>query len=585
MRRLFLMTLCLLMTTGLFAQRGTCGTGISWKLTDGTLTVSGSGVMTDFSGSTPPSWNVYKDDIIDVVIETGVTHVGAYAFVDYPNLRTVRFAEGVESIGRYAFERCAGITELTLPESLQTINYGAFDGISISELTVPAGLQSISGGTFSSCSKLTLVNWNAVNCSMNDTYSPFCGSRMDFTGDPITEVRFGDKVERIPASLFNSCVALETIKTSGTISRVGAYAFNKTKWLNNQPDGTLVYIDKALYTYWGTMTKATTIVVPEGVESITDFAFRNSKYLVGISVPGTMKSIGDDAFDGCTALGRVVWNAVECEGFTKAPFEDAAIYEVEFGDRVQNIPDYMFDMCDGLETVDFPASLQSIGRDAFWGCDLIEELDLPVSLRFIGESAFRNCERLKRVVIPENVVRIDGMAFASNPALKDVEFNAINCQSARSTRGLSFAPFVYTDLETFTIGEKVTYIPDRICSGKGGLTTLVIPNSVKTIGDNAFSDCSGLTAITVGENVETIESGAFSGCTGVKELTWNAVAMDDVEYSRDRYIPSTVIETLTLGEKVRKIPAFLCYGCSNLADFTIPASVETIGVSAFCDCN
>ncbi len=74
------------------ARSGSSGTGVSWALADGTLTISGEGNMTDFTdprygSSNLPSWDIYKDNIVKVVIEGGVKHVGSYAFYDYSNLQ------------------------------------------------------------------------------------------------------------------------------------------------------------------------------------------------------------------------------------------------------------------------------------------------------------------------------------------------------------------------------------------------------------------------------------------------------------------------------------------------------------------
>ena len=67
----------LCVSLGVSAQRGSCGTGVSWALADGTLTISGEGNMTDFTdprygSSNLPSWDIYKDNIVKVVIEGGV---------------------------------------------------------------------------------------------------------------------------------------------------------------------------------------------------------------------------------------------------------------------------------------------------------------------------------------------------------------------------------------------------------------------------------------------------------------------------------------------------------------------------------
>ena len=299
MRRVSLTFLSLLVTVGVFAQRGTCGNGISWKLTDETLTISGSGEMNDFNSSDHPSWDVYKDNITKVVVATGVTKIGTHAFEDYRNLRQITLNEGVETISECAFSGCTGIKELTLPQSIRVIKGTAFWGLGISTLTIPEGLETIEEGAFAACEKLTMVKWNAANCSLSSKRDsgPFSSGWND-NFSPVGEVVFGKNVTEIPNNLFYKCSSLKTVRTSGSISKVGRDAFTDTQWIDDQPEG-IVNIDKALYEYKGVMTKVASIAIPEGMESITARVFENCKYLVGITLPTTLKSIGEDSFYGC----------------------------------------------------------------------------------------------------------------------------------------------------------------------------------------------------------------------------------------------------------------------------------------------
>lgn len=88
---------------------------LTWSLDKkGTLTISGKGEMPDYSGDTPP-WVKYRDDIKAVVIEEGVTHIGAQCFQFCTNLKSVTIPSSVESIGAAAFYRC---------QKLETVYYG-----------------------------------------------------------------------------------------------------------------------------------------------------------------------------------------------------------------------------------------------------------------------------------------------------------------------------------------------------------------------------------------------------------------------------------------------------------------------------
>lgn len=610
MKRLCLTFLSLLVAVSGFSQRGTCGNGVSWTLNDGTLTISGNGEMNDFN-TQRPSWDVYKDDITKVVVETGVTNIGSYAFRDYENLCQITLSEGLEIIGTDAFNGCTGIENFTLPQSLRSIKAGAFCGTSIYTLTIPEGLETINHGrismseVFEDCKNLTKVIWNAVNCSFtqSELTSPFRASS-------VSEVVFGENVKQIPEALFYECSTLTSVRTSGSISRVGGSAFDKTQWLGMLPEG-LVFIDKALYMYNGTTTRAISIDIPEGTESITDEAFwsiRNN--LVSITLPTTMKSFDERAFRDCSVLGRIEWNAENCEDFTgrsaygdpASPFSNAPIYEVVFGNQVKRIPAFAFAGCTGPEEISLPSSVTSIGNHAFYKCKNLKQMDCGESvetigeyafyecstlagvefgaaLQSIGESAFYDCKKLESIVLPEGLTNLGPGAFGSTDNLKHVTFNAVDCH----TSDFKFDTPIFTSpcqLETFTIGDKVTRIPYYICQDQRSLKAIVIPNSVKTIESDAFSDCSGIESLTIGENVETIGR-AFGGCSGIKELIWNAVRTNNPESSDRRIIPSQAIEKLTLGENVEEIPDYLCYNCTQLNELTLPAGVKRIGRQAF----
>ena len=91
---------------------GSCGEGIMWELTsDGTLTISGSGVMSNFFAEDSP-WYSKRDDIHSVIISSGVTNIGANAFFNCSNLLDVDISDTVTIIGAAAFADCTSLTEI-----------------------------------------------------------------------------------------------------------------------------------------------------------------------------------------------------------------------------------------------------------------------------------------------------------------------------------------------------------------------------------------------------------------------------------------------------------------------------------------
>ena len=100
------------------ATNNSCGEGVTWALADGTLTISGTGRMTNFTKDAPAPWADQADQITTVEVEGTVTSVGATAFKDCTALTTVNIADGVEYIEAGAFNGCTALTEVNIPLSV-----------------------------------------------------------------------------------------------------------------------------------------------------------------------------------------------------------------------------------------------------------------------------------------------------------------------------------------------------------------------------------------------------------------------------------------------------------------------------------
>ena len=95
-----------------YGEVGECGDDVYWFLTDGVLTIDGSGQMDDYTSAKEASW--YGKEFTSCIIEENVYYIGAYAFAGKEDLVEINFPDNLISIGTYAFAFC---------ESLTTINY------------------------------------------------------------------------------------------------------------------------------------------------------------------------------------------------------------------------------------------------------------------------------------------------------------------------------------------------------------------------------------------------------------------------------------------------------------------------------
>lgn len=103
-----------------------CGDYAGWSYADGTLTVSGTGDMWNWSDSAEVPWYPYNGSITKVVIKDGITSIGDCVFMQYQALTEVSIADSVTRIGEKSFWNCYLLTTITIPENVTAVGAGSF---------------------------------------------------------------------------------------------------------------------------------------------------------------------------------------------------------------------------------------------------------------------------------------------------------------------------------------------------------------------------------------------------------------------------------------------------------------------------
>ena len=144
---------------------GTCGEKLTWTLdSEGTLTISGTGAMTDYSYDPNAPWFNSRSSIKSVIIENGVTSIGNYAFYFCSNLASVTIPNSVTSIGDQAFYSCNKLANVTIPDSVTSIGDSAFFLCSnLVSVTIPNSVTIIGNDAFISCRSLTGIWVDVAN--------------------------------------------------------------------------------------------------------------------------------------------------------------------------------------------------------------------------------------------------------------------------------------------------------------------------------------------------------------------------------------------------------------------------------------
>lgn len=276
-------------TANEIVAQGTLDGGLTWKLTRaGTLTISGNGAMPDWSTVADQPWAEKNSSIRKVVIEEGVTAIGACAFwqcdvlsVDIPSTVTsignnafykssvisVTIPSGVKTVGDSAFRECANLSSVTVSEGVETIGQNAFRACaSLPYMKLPVSIREVGNAAFFQCTKLTGVTFVHAN------------SQAKLVADP---VKMGD-------NLFTRCYNLMGVTLPESIDRISEGMFQNCLML-------------------------TGVEIPQGTESIGGSAFASCSRLSVVAIPSSVKSIGAAAFSASNLLKKIYFTGTKAE--------------------------------------------------------------------------------------------------------------------------------------------------------------------------------------------------------------------------------------------------------------------------------
>lgn len=292
------------------------------------------------------------------------------------------------------------------------------------------------------------------------------------------------------------------------------------------------------------ISRLRSVTIPNSVTRIEDKAFYHCG-LTSVDIPSSVTYVGEQAFRCALSTLTVNADTIGNKAFIECPLDSISI-----GDSVKVIGDYAFASCANLRSVSVGSSLEMIGKSAFDDCRKISNVHIKdiaawcktklygswSTPALMGEHVYVNGEEVKDLVIPDGVKHISAHAFES-----------WNC-----------------------------------------LKTVKIPNSVETIGKEAFCGCD-LSSLIIGSSVISIGSGAFDTVDSV--YIENLSAWCKINFSSNPlsncnklYVNGSEVSDLVIPDDVEFISDGAFSGCHFLSSVTIPNGVTGIGDSAFRGC-
>ena len=218
--RLFAVLAAVLLMTpsALAAESGGCGADLDWTLDGGTLTISGTGDMADFSEPNMAPWYPYRGKIARLSLPEGLTSIGDLAFYDCRALKSVVLPDSVIRVGDYAFAECAGLTILDLGSGVQTVGEAAFsDCYALQALDLPAGLKTIGAKGFYRCESITILTIPGHVSSVGISAFGYCKR--------LVTAEILAPIAEIPEFMFYGCGNLVSVVLPWQISGVNDHAF------------------------------------------------------------------------------------------------------------------------------------------------------------------------------------------------------------------------------------------------------------------------------------------------------------------------------------------------------------------------
>ena len=341
----------------------------------GDYAFSGCESLTEFvyTGNTEFGTNVFENSPVTIVAGSGVNKEGV-AFYDGTTLVKVvgeitsdfAIKDGTTYIMPYAFEGVtvqAGVTNLTVPESVVKIGKGAFAGLNIDSITLSSNVTEISDSAFENSSiKSFVVDANVLS---------------------------------IGANAFAGCSSLATV------------TFENGSKL------------EAIYDMAFANTSISNIILPDGASYMGNMVFSNCKSLKTIDLP-SLNYLGVFTFRGCTSIETVNYgvNATVTGTYTFSSFGQgaSALKTVVLGNKTTYIEPFTFYGNKSIKSIEL-SSVTEIGEGAFAYCSALETVNGLEDVTIIGLGAFIDCTSLKSLNL-ESAITIGSNAFANNELVK-----------------------------------------------------------------------------------------------------------------------------------------------------------------------
>lgn len=396
-------------------------------------------------GSQLKSYGTFKGcmGLKSVEILGSITSITENCFQNCTNLESISFTSNLTSIGYSAFASTAlkGKYDFTGIH----LGYYAFENTKIEEVTIGTGECMV----FENCANLKTVNINSSNFivgplinTINVEFKFLSGGENITMDNNILLYKFIDNTGTYKHLVVFLPNYNEKTITITDFSSIYPYAFSLCDKITKVIiDGTNVLIKRNAFSYSNVKSieikkigqtyipqsmcsgksKIQKIVIPEGVTSISSFAFYSSTELTSVKLPSSIRIISDCAFYYCIKLKSIdLSNVVYIDN--KA-FSECESLNVEFSENLKDIYNNAFENTN-VKNVILPNSLQFLGIHPFQNCRNLKSIKVGNGITWIDRITV-DCPKLEKVILPSTIVNISSNSFDNSPSV-EVEIDSGN---------------------------------------------------------------------------------------------------------------------------------------------------------------
>lgn len=394
----------------------------------------------------------------------------------------------------------------------------------------------------------------------------------------------------IGSESFSNCTSLKSVSIPDSVTSIGKYAFYKCNKLKE-------------------------IDIPNSIETIEEEAFAYCSAFTKITLPESLIELSETAFYKCTSIIEVQWNSINYQKTINGEnVFGSQITSFSFGEKVENIPPYLFDGLKNITNIVIPESIQSIGFNTFKGCSSLSTI-ICLSNTPPNADCLIVDSRTCKLIVPKssvyeyqqnkqwntfNIIIEIGSTYETkfdNNILKlgqcgDNIFYKLTKDGTLYISGhgymndeyddYSLSPFFADEnITTIIIEDTILSIGDFMFKNCKNLNTIRIPYSIQKIGTSAFENCTSLSHIIIPQNVNYIGDYAFNKCTSLKVVICEGETTFIDEFA---FANCNLLQSIILPNKIETIKYSSFKSCISLSNIIIPNSVTSIESESFGYC-